>query len=212
MKNSLWLILPALLLLSACATTMNKDQCLIADWRTIGYEDGSLGRGEQWLSKRGEACAEHGVAPDLNQYLLGRSDGLQTFCRPRRGFDLGSRGVRYEYVCPPELEEVFLVAYQDGSGLRDRRIYLNQLEDTLATAHVDVDALEQLIIDNTLTLATAQMTNQERIDYALELKNMAEDRGRIQASIPQIQADLDAAHHDLEAYSASIAPKYPGGV
>ncbi|MDG1438310.1 MAG: hypothetical protein P8P98_04985 [Emcibacteraceae bacterium] len=56
------------------------------------------------------------------------------------------------------------------------------------------------------------MTNQERIDYALDLKNMAEQRGALAASIPQMEADFQAARYDLDAYTASIAPKYPGAI
>jgi hypothetical protein len=32
------------LLLAACSTTMNKDECRTVDWRTVGYEDGVAGR------------------------------------------------------------------------------------------------------------------------------------------------------------------------
>jgi len=192
---------------------MNENQCLVADWRTVGFEDGSQGRGEQWISKRSEACAEYGVTLDLDQYLFGREQGLENFCQPRRGFDMGIRGNRYENVCPRALETDFLVAYQDGRGLSDRRAHVNELEHSISSAYGALEALSDDITAVTVALATENnMTNQQRIDYALDLQNMSEERGRIQASLPQMEADLDAARYDLDSYTASIAPKYPGAI
>ncbi len=213
MRYLIIMIIPVILFLGGCAKMMNENQCLVADWRTVGYEDGSAGRNEQWLAKRSEACAEYGVAPNMDQYLLGRAQGLEAFCQPRRGFDLGSRGNRYENVCPANLEPAFLNALQDGRGLRDRRAILMDLERAVSSAYADLKTLDEEITANTVTLATAEdMTNQERIDYALDLKNMAEERGRIQSDLPKMEADLEAARYDLDMYVASIAPKYPGAL
>jgi hypothetical protein len=38
-----WASVAAAVVLSACATGMGKDECVAADWRTIGYEDGLHG-------------------------------------------------------------------------------------------------------------------------------------------------------------------------
>lgn len=213
MRNIFILLFPTVLILSGCAKMMNENQCLVADWRTVGYEDGSQGRGEQWISKRSEACAEHGVTVNLDEYLFGRDQGLETFCQPRRGFDMGIRGNRYENVCPRTLETEFLVAYQDGRELSDRRREVNELEHAVSSAYGALEALSDDITATTLALATApDMTNQERIDYALALTNMAEERGRIQGNLPTMEADLDAARYELDSYTASIAPKYPGAI
>ena len=214
MKYVSMLTLPLLLVLSGCAgKAMNENQCLVADWRTAGFEDGSMGRNEQWLGRRAEACAEYGVTPDMDQYLMGRAQGLESYCEPRRAFDLGVRGGRYNNVCPAHLADPFQNALQDGRGLRERRYELGQIENALNSAHTTIQALDNDIIANTLTLATApEMTNQARIDYALSIKNMAEQRGGLAASIPQMEADLQAARYDLDAFTASIAPKYPGAI
>lgn len=213
MRNILILLFPTVMVLSGCAKMMNENQCLVADWRTVGFEDGSQGRGEQWISKRSEACSEYGVTVDLDQYLFGREQGLETFCQPRRGFDMGMRGNVYENVCPRALETDFLIAYQDGRELNDRRSEVNQLEHAVSSAYGTLAALSDDITATTVALATApDMTNQERINYALDLKNMAEERGRIQASLPQMEADLGAARYELDSYTANIAPKYPGAI
>lgn len=212
MRHILLIALPAILLLSGCAKMMNENQCLVADWRSVGYEDGSQGRSEQWLSRRSEACAEFGVTPDLDQYLFGRNQGLEVFCQPRRGFSLALNGTRYENVCPAGLEGPFLAGYRDGQGLRDREIRYNELENRIESSFAELADLDLAIEENTLTLATENMTTQERIAYALDLKNMAEDRGRLSEIIPQLEAERDASLYDLDAYRASIAPKYPGAL
>ncbi|MET0809299.1 MAG: DUF2799 domain-containing protein [Pseudoxanthomonas sp.] len=90
---SLGLLLSALLILalSGCAT-MNKDECLTVDWRTVGYEDGVAGRSGDRIAQHRKACAKHGVAPDLDAYQSGRDQGLREYCQPDNGYQLGARG------------------------------------------------------------------------------------------------------------------------
>lgn len=204
------LILIITLTVTACATTMNKDQCLIADWRTVGYEDGSLGRNEQWLAKRRDACAEFGVAPDLENYLGGRDEGLRVYCRPRRGFDLGLRNVSYNNICPSDVEAAFLNAYQDGKGLMERERRFNRISKAIADASIDLDAIDKEITATTIDLATQQLTTQEQVNLALNLKDLAEERGRIKGDLPAMEAEREEARIDLDAYQAYISPKYPG--
>lgn len=77
--------------LGGCAS-MNKDECLALDWRTIGYEDGVAGHSGDRVAQHRKACGKHGVVPDLDRYQQGRSEGLQEFCRPIAGFRYGARG------------------------------------------------------------------------------------------------------------------------
>ena len=212
MKIALLIAVPFIILLSGCAKTMNENECLIADWRTLGYQDGSQGRPQQWLEKRGEACAEYGIAPNMDEYLGGRMQGLTTYCQPRRGFDMGVRGTRYNNVCPQNLEGEFLYAYQDGRGLRDRQITVGNIENELNATIAELDSLDKQITADTVYIATGVMSRQERIDLALSLKNMAERKGQLQERLPQIDADLNGAHYELDQYRASIAQKYPGAV
>lgn len=108
----------ALFALAGCASGMSKDECLYADWRAIGYEDGAAGRSATAVSPRRVACAKKaGVTPDMEAYLAGRDDGLEQFCRPANGFDIGARGVRYTGVCQGSSEGAFVAAYEKGLTL-----------------------------------------------------------------------------------------------
>ncbi len=79
------------LALAGCAG-MSEQACLTSDWRTVGFEDGSLGRSEATIGNYRKACAEHGVSPDLDAYRSGHADGVKTYCRPGNGFEVGHSG------------------------------------------------------------------------------------------------------------------------
>ena len=64
-------ILAVLALLQGCAT-LDKDECMLADWRLIGYQDGVAGKSATVVGKYREDCAKHAVVPDLDAYRAGR--------------------------------------------------------------------------------------------------------------------------------------------
>ena len=66
----------AVLLLQGCATTMNENECVHVDWRTVGYEDGARGEHAHRLVLHRNACAELSVTPDLEAYQAGLREGL----------------------------------------------------------------------------------------------------------------------------------------
>ena len=55
--------------------------------------------------------------PDLAEYQAGREQGLREFCKPANGFRVGARGASYGGVCPTELDESFVDAWQSGRQL-----------------------------------------------------------------------------------------------
>ena len=67
--------------LAGCAG-MSEQACLTSDWRTVGFEDGSLGRSEATIGNYRKQCAEHGVAPDLDAIVPGHADGVRSTAAP----------------------------------------------------------------------------------------------------------------------------------
>ncbi|MCJ7558044.1 MAG: DUF2799 domain-containing protein, partial [Gammaproteobacteria bacterium] len=128
------LALLALGTLPGCAS-MSQDECKLADWYTVGFEDGSRGAGADRIGHHRQACAEHGVAPDLQAYQAGRAEGLREFCRPATGFLLGSGGSNYAGVCPDELETAFLPAYQDGRHLYQLQAQVKAVDSQIKGKH-----------------------------------------------------------------------------
>jgi hypothetical protein len=112
----------ASLLLAACAS-MDKPQCVNANWYAIGMEDGAQGRALQRLGDHRRACAEHGVQPDAERYAAGRNEGLKSYCTYDRGYRTGRAGSVYNGVCPEPAARDFLAGYQHGRevyGLQKR--------------------------------------------------------------------------------------------
>ena len=109
-------LLAASLLLSACAS-MDKAQCVNANWTAIGMEDGARGRTLDRLGERRRACAEHGVQPDAERYAAGRNEGLKSYCTYDQGFRAGRGGNAYSGVCPEPAATDFVAGYQRGREL-----------------------------------------------------------------------------------------------
>ena len=59
----------------AGCSTMSADECVTADWRTIGYEDGAAGREVSAISRHRKACAKHGVTAILMRTNRGTAKG-----------------------------------------------------------------------------------------------------------------------------------------
>jgi len=102
--------------LAGCAT-MSADQCATADWRALGFEDGSRGETLVKAARREDACADHGYAMNRAVYDNGRHAGLALYCTSQVAYGLGESGRSYTGVCVAHDEVGFLVAYKRGLEL-----------------------------------------------------------------------------------------------
>src|SRR5262245_18190248 len=109
-------IVAAMAALAGCSS-MSERECLATDWRTVGYEDGVIGYAGDRIGRYRNACSEHDVTPNLTEYQTGRDQGLREFCKPVNGFRVGARGGGYSSVCPADVDESFVDAYQSGRQL-----------------------------------------------------------------------------------------------
>jgi len=117
-------------LVSGCAT-LDKNECLRADWYAIGLEDGARGRPVEYLGDHRRACAEHGVTPQIERYLAGRNEGLKSYCTYDRGFAAGRSGQAYSGVCPAGLAGNFSAGYQRGREIHDLRRRLDTVQEQI---------------------------------------------------------------------------------
>ncbi len=200
------ILLLFLLAVSGCSG-MSVEECSVADWRAIGYEDGAKGLSPQAFGKHRQACAEHGVAADFDGYLAGRKAGLAHYCRPQNGYNLGARGYRYSGVCPAELEADFLAAHDDGFGLYSRRRELKRIGRDLDRARARSEEIEHLVAESTALLVSPGLLPTERAELVIEIKQLAEEKVRVEDSIPRLEADYAAAERALDDYRAYIATR-----
>jgi len=191
--------------LCGCAT-LNKNECLYANWKAIGLEDGAKGRNLSYLSRHRKACAKHGVIPDATLYMSGYEIGLMQFCTPERGFTLGLGGAGYSGICPDELERDFLFAYQQGYEIyqAERQVkkivdWLLDQENYLADLHAEIkETRAHIISDKTPKKERAKLLK----DLDLLKNEIAETRDEIHRLKRHKRAAID--HLNLLRYHAGL--------
>lgn len=192
-----------LLALSGCAT-MDRDECLTVDWRTIGFEDGVAGYSGDRIGQHRKACAKHGVTPDLAAYQAGREDGLREYCVPSNGFRLGSNGGSYNGMCPADLEPAFADAYASGRQLHTLQARLSNVSYQLDARRRDLRDAEADIVSASAVAISSDATVEERAQAVLDVKHLGELVGRLKTEIRQLEEDRVHRERDLEDYRATL--------
>lgn len=196
------------LTLVGCAGGMSKKECLYADWRAIGYEDGAQGRDASAIGSRRVACADKAqVTPDMEAYLAGRERGLDQFCRPANGFDYGSRGYSYTGACAARDEGAFVAAYEKGLTLYGLVENYNAASRALVNANTDLDNIDHQIAHAQAALVNPVTPHPERLDHLAELKTLYTRRDKVRDAIPVLTRDVDRAEAELEDYRHEMADR-----
>jgi len=196
--------LAAMFALSGCAS-MSAEECAVTDWRTVGYEDGAMGYTAERLGNHRKACAKHGVAPDLEAYQAGRREGLRHYCQPSRGFSLGSGGGRYNGVCPSDLEPDFVNAFNSGHKLYNLRSQVNSATYQINAREEELDRNKSRIRQVEADLISSETTAEERVLLLVDLKEIAERQGEIEAEIVELVEERAVYEQQLAQYEAMIA-------
>jgi len=189
-------VLPVMLLgllaLSGCAS-LSAEECLAADWYTIGVEDGSRGQPVSRIGAHRKACAEVGVQPDMARYNDGRAFGLQSFCTRERGYAEGENGHRYSGVCPPHLEPVFMQGYLAGQDRYRTKQEIHRLERELADVRKEVADI-RTNLDQGYTVdekGNKHTLNKYERDAMYErLLALGKEEGRLEGEISALRTSL----------------------
>jgi len=184
-------------ILAGCAT-LGQDECLYADWLTIGYEDGAHGYPASRIGSHREACAKHGITPDFNRYEQGRLQGLREYCMPQKGYDLGTSGRQYNYVCPPDLEAAFLKGYYHGKKVHGAQMEIKRQEADLQEMHDELSSLEKDLHAYEEELVHDDVGPQRRKKLLEVFKVLTEQRGYILDKIAQQEALLETTRMNLK--------------
>lgn len=184
-----WVVICTMLIVVGGCTTLTKEECLYANWRTIGYEDGVRGHTADRIGRHRRACAEHGVVPDHRAYLTGREEGLQAFCQPHNGYNFGREGKTYQAVCPPGLEQPFLAAYEYGYALymvqrkldKKRRAH-KRAEEELDEVAKGIQSREQRMLQTNDSTVRARLYN--------EIKELSEKKGGLENQLRDLDHEI----------------------
>jgi hypothetical protein len=186
-------------IIQGCAT-MNQEECLVSDWQTIGYEDGVQGRTGDRIGTYRKACAKHGVSPDFESYQAGRTEGLKEFCQPDNGFEYGAKGNSYRGVCPADLADEFVAAYQNGRKLYELESGVRSATRQLSARRKRLDQIDEVIGANSVRLVSDGATSSERVNLLIETNNLAEERGRVKAEIDELIEEKATLDEKLRNY------------
>jgi hypothetical protein len=177
--------------LGGCATGLNRDQCIAADWRMIGYEDGLHGQPADRISAHRVACATHQVTPNLTAYSEGRERGLVEYCQARNGFRVGLAGAGYANVCSAATEPAFVGAYRWGRQIHDARAELHTTRSRLRGARDALGRTDAAMASVTTELVLPNVPTDRRAYLAQELVRLTQERSELVGRIDQLALQIE---------------------
>ena len=180
-----WCALGAVLaLLSACAT-LDENQCRSADWRQIGRADGEQGHAMSRLDEHRKACAEYRIQPDADRYWLGRSEGLNRYCRLDNAVRAGLAGRAYHGVCPPDVDPAFRRVHAAGLAVAQAR-------QQIATLDSQIDSAER-------DLRRSGLSDRDRVRLRDQIRDLDRRRDRLRDDLRDSERRFDRvlADHGL---------------
>lgn len=184
----------ALVYLSACAT-LNKDECKFADWRVIGYEDGSRGYQAARIGKHRSACAEYGIQPDLSAYNSGRIEGLRQYCVPANGYSRGTSGQSYNGVCSGYNEKLFLSAYNHGKEIFHEKKKLQNMKNEFSNNQQYYAELQHELKKKEDLLVSGKLSKDKALLLLNETKNITKELEAVDESMHKLE---DQIFHQAE--------------
>lgn len=176
------------LLLISCQT-LSKDECIAADWRVIGEQDGGNGYDAQRrFGKHVKACEKAGVIPDQTIWNEGYQRGLISFCTPLRGLSHGQSGGVYHNVCPPAVEGGFLNGYNLGRAENQKKADIRNLESRISTAEREIDDLEDKIDDGKIDEDDARRSIRR---HRSDIRDWNRDIGSSESDLARVRRDIE---------------------
>ncbi len=198
-KRFIFLAIIAAAALGGCAS-MSPEECMTADWRTIGFEDGARGKTAESIGRHRKACAKAGVTANQARYEEGRQTGLREFCQPAKGYDVGLRGDAYQGVCPSDLEDEFLRAYEEGRYLHGLEQAVRDVEQSLGRVDRELAQGREDLTDGESQLIDGRGSREERAAIVDDNRALAERIGQLEIERDGLLIELGERRAVLRDY------------
>ena len=169
---------------------MNQAECLNADWRLIGMEDGAGGHLPSYLGNHRSACAYYDVTPNLDAYMSGHKVGVKQYCTAKNGYNEGKRGDTYNGVCPQSLEIDFLPAYEHGYEHYQISKAIRDAESAIRYRNNDINDLNKEILELERNIIKEGTTAKQRTHWLKRIKDCQTQIGYLKAKISQYHDDI----------------------
>ena len=124
---------------------MSESECINADWREVGRNDGLEGKRQAELARHYDACVKYGITPNREQYITGREAGLAIYCTQDSGYWEGRNSRGYRRVCPASAEPAFLAGYRTGQAVYNAIEKVRSIRAQMASAKDRIGTLEDEI-------------------------------------------------------------------
>lgn len=183
----------ALFVLAACQT-LSKEECVAADWRVIGEQDGAQGFSPQnRFGDHAKACEKAGIVPDQSLWNAGYQTGLIRFCTPLSGLAHGQAGKGYSNVCPIETDAAFRSGYDLGSRQKRKQDEINSINRKISSSRASISNQESLIEQGKVDQKEAERT-------IWKARNRINDLNR---DIGRKEVELEGINREVEAFRFS---------
>ncbi len=201
------IIIAAVLALAGCGggASVSQNQCIASDWQTLGYRDGTNGVNSSQLLAHQDACVKHGIIPDREGYMLGWREGIREYCAPYNAFSVGERGVRYDNICPNDLQADFIAAYKDGRALFKARGEVTRLQNLIARNESRREKIKAELLAAAAEQLNPMMTTQERVALLARMQRLNEEQRRIRRELPHHRYELQLKTTELESLNRLLA-------
>lgn len=197
-----------LLALTGACETMSADECKVADWRSLGFQDGANGTSLDKYAAREKSCAKTGVTAQFEPYSVGRTDGLRSFCTPERGFRAALGGYVYPGVCPASAEPDFLIGYDDGRMAYQAVTAVSGLQSDINSLKYRLDDYDKDIRENRRTLDRSSATPEEKEKARKRIDELRDDRKSAERDLRGKEDDLYWRENDLDRVRGQIGLRW----
>ena len=170
------ILLAGLVFLTGCAT-LNEQECRTANWRDLGIKDGRNGQPASRIETHRKACSEYGILPQEQQYLDGRKEGLQEYCRIDNAFRSGLNGQQYQGVCVPSIDMLF------------RRC--NEAAYAVYQSREEIERLDRDSAYKERRLRDKDLTDRERSRLRDEIRDLDRKLSRLRDDLRHQERNLD---------------------
>lgn len=193
--------------LGGCAG-MSEQACLVSDWRSVGFEDGTAGRSVGTISSYRQACSKHGVSPDLESYRAGHEEGVEIYCRPGQGFEVGRRGGIYQGVCPVDLEQDFVLAYNSGRHLFELESAVRQVDNRIESNSRAQENIKRQLTSLAASMASSETTAEQRVLLVGEAAELGRRHGELSAENETLREERVLHELELQSYRQTLASEF----
>lgn len=197
-RFSLYIVPFLSVILSGCAS-LSKDQCMSADWRQIGYTDGTDGQRGSRIDEHARACAEYGIRPNLDDYLQGRQRGLVNYCQAENAFQLGRRGSDQNGAdCEPHLKPEFFDQYRRGTEIHEIENDIASRDRYISQNHREIKQSNKRIAEIKADLKKKDLAENKRTDLLTEFDRLVDRKEKLGRNTHYLQVEADRLKLELE--------------